>query len=77
MTEVDNKKAKAAGCLVLTLWALLVMFGIAVSLFVGIRFGAEWGWAAVAVVIGCCCAFIAFVIHRTVKELASVERDDG
>lgn len=77
MTKVDDEKTKAAGCLVLTLWVLLVMFGIAVSLFVGIRFGAEWGWAAVAVVIGCCCAFIVFVIRRIVKGLASVGRDDG
>ncbi len=62
MTETNKR---TVGCLVLVLLVLLVLLTVALSMFVGLRFGAEWGWATIAVAI----AFLCVVVVRTVHDL--------
>lgn len=69
MTETDKR---TVGCLTLVLLVLLLMLTVALSMFVGLRFGAEWGWAIVAAAI----AFLCVVVVRTVRNMIG-GRSDG
>lgn len=68
-----NKDKSMVGTLCLVLVMLVALGGVSLALFVGIMFGAQWGWLAMAVLMVAGCV----VVGSTIRKMAREGRDDG
>lgn len=72
MANRDKDKA-LVGTLSLVLVMLVTLGSVSLALFVGIMFGAQWGWLTVTVLMVAYCV----VVGSTIRKMAREGRDDG
>ena len=68
-----DKDKSLVGTLCLVLVMLVMLGGVSLALFVGIMFGAQWGWLAMAMLMVAGCV----VVGSTIRRMAREGRDDG